>query len=190
MTTQREGQCIPLGSSSSIQNFAPQVTNSKVTYFPSDSDVLVSAAAWWLTSKTVFQPHMSSLRVRVSSLYRCCDISSCRQEGKGQWSEEVLLSQLAQLICVNLGWKVESPSSRHDPHIPLLPISLWALLLYFFIYPNLFFGFPLLQWKHAFRSLILKRSNKSTNSVSTSHRELQLSFLHVSPLSLLGTQFI
>lgn len=57
------------------------------------------------------------------------------------------------------------------------------------IYPNLFFGFPLLQWKHAFRSLILKRSNKSTNSVSTSHHELQLSFLHVSPLSLLGTQF-
>lgn len=131
MTTQREGQCIPLGSSSSIQNFAPQVTNSKVTYFPSDSDVLVSAAAWWLTSKTVFQPHMSSLRVRVSSLYRCCDISSCRQEGKGQWSEEVLLSQLAQLICVNLGWKVESPilpawpSHTSSSNLPLSPPSLF-----------------------------------------------------------------
>lgn len=76
---------------------------------------------------------MSSLHVQVSSLRRCCKTSNCRQEDKGQCSEGGLLSQLVQLICANLDWKVGSPSSWHDLHTPLLPSPSEPSFLIFYL---------------------------------------------------------
>lgn len=96
----------------------------------------MSTVAWWLTSKIIFQSQMSSFHIVVSSLYRPCKITSCSEEGKDQWSEEALPSQLTQLICADLDWKVGSPSSLHDPHIPLLLMSPLIPLSLFFYLPN------------------------------------------------------
>ena len=77
-----------------------------------------------ISPASIDHTQMSSLSILVSSLYRSCKIISSCKEVEGQWSEEALSSQLTQLICVDLDWQVGPLSSRHNPRVPLLPVSL------------------------------------------------------------------
>lgn len=145
-----------------------------------------------------FPSQMSFLCMLVSSLYRACKISSCSKEGEDQ-REEVLPSQLTQLICADLDWRWDLHSSSMTLTYLFFQSPFEALFISF-IHLILFFDFLLLQCKYIFRYVIThpphpsnpqKQNSLSINCVSTSpHHELQTSLLHVSLLSLLGTQFI